>query len=477
MVRSRKENSIIKLFEDWAGETVRDFNPLPLSGSNREYFRITGKSKSAIGVYNPDKKENRAFLSFSDFFQSVDLPVPEIYAVNEMMDIYLEQDLGDITLYSYLIESRHGEEFPEKVVSIYKQVLEELVRFQVEGGAGIDYDVCYPRSSFDKQSMLWDMHYFKYYFLKLAHIPFDEQKLEDDFDRFSDYLLQAWNDFFLYRDFQSRNVMLSEGKPYFIDYQGGRKGALQYDLASLLYDAKADIPEPVRVELMKHYMNRAGEQLTGNAEEFIEHYYGYVLIRIMQALGAYGFRGFYERKEHFLQSIPYAIDNVNELLNKVHFPFKMPALIDALEILTQSEKLRTLGSRKKELVVTIHSFSYRKGIPADNSGHGGGFVFDCRALPNPGRLEEFQELTGKDEPVIHYLQKEPAVEEFLRHATSLVDQTVENYIQRNFTHLSVNFGCTGGRHRSIYAAENLAKHIRERYNIRVELIHEEDVMA
>jgi len=474
LVRSRKENSIIKLFEDWAGETVRDFNPLPLSGSNREYFRIIGKSKSAIGVYNPDKNENRAFLSFSDFFQSVDLPVPEIYAVNEMMDMYLEQDLGDITLYSFLTESRCGEEFPEKVVPIYKQVLEELVRFQVEGGAGIDYGVCYPRSSFDKQSMLWDMHYFKYYFLKLAHIPFDEQKLEDDFDRFSNYLLQAWNDFFLYRDFQSRNVMLCEGKPYFIDYQGGRKGALQYDLASLLYDAKADIPEPVRVELMNHYMNRAGEQLTGNAEEFIEHYYGYVLIRIMQALGAYGFRGFYERKEHFLQSIPYAIDNVNELLNKVHFPFKMPALIDALEKLTQSEKLRTLGSRKKELVVTIQSFSYRKGIPADNSGHGGGFVFDCRALPNPGRLEEFKELTGKDEPVIHYLQKEPAVEEFLRHATSLVDQTVENYIQRNFTHLSVNFGCTGGRHRSIYAAENLASHLKERYDLRVELIHEEE---
>jgi len=268
--------------------------------------------------------------------------------------------------------------------------------------------------------------------------------------------------------------MLCEGKPYFIDYQGGRKGALQYDLASILYDAKADIPEPVRVELMKHYMNHAGEKLIGNAEAFIEHYYGYALIRILQALGAYGFRGFYERKEHFLRSIPYAIDNVKYLLDNVHIPCEMPALMDALEKLIQSEKLRSLGSRKKELVVTIQSFSYRKGIPADNSGHGGGFVFDCRALPNPGRLEEFQELTGKDEPVIHYLQKEPAVAEFLRHATSLVDQTVENYIQRNFTCLSVNFGCTGGRHRSVYAAEILAKHLKERYNIRVELIHEEE---
>ncbi len=477
MIRSRKENSIIILFGDWSGEPVHDIIPLPLSGSNREYFRITGKKRSAIGVYNPDKRENRAFLSFSDFFRSVDLAVPEIYAVNELMDIYLEQDLGDTTLYSYLAETRKGKEFPEEVISIYRKVLEELIQFQVKGGAGIDYGVCYPRSSFDKQSMLWDMHYFKYYFLKLAHIPFDEQKLEDDFDRFSDFLLQVWDQFFLYRDFQSRNVMLLERKPYFIDYQGGRKGALQYDLASILYDAKADLPEPVRVDLMKHYMDRAGEKLIGNAEAFIEHYYGYVLIRILQALGAYGFRGFYERKEHFLRSIPYAIDNVKYLLDNVHIPCEMPALMDALEKLTRSEKLRKLGTRKKELMVVIKSFSYRKGSPADNSGHGGGFVFDCRALPNPGRLEEFRELTGKDEAVIQYLLKEPAVEEFLRHATVLVDQTVENYIERNFTHLSINFGCTGGRHRSVFAAETLAKHLKERYNIRVALVHEEDVMG
>ncbi len=476
MVRSRKENSIIKLFEDWSGERVHDITPLPLSGSNRDYYRITGETRRAIGVYNPDKKENQAFLSFSGFFHSVGLAVPEIYAVNEMMDIYLEQDLGDTTLFSYLTETRKGDRFPDEVISIYKQVLEELVRFQIKGGAGIDYGVCYPRSSFDKQSMLWDMHYFKYYFLKLAHIPFDEQKLEDDFERFSDYLLQAWDEFFLYRDFQSRNVMLCDGKPYFIDYQGGRKGALQYDLASILYDAKADIPESVRTGLMGYYMNHAGEKLIGNAEEFIEHYYGYVLIRIMQALGAYGFRGFYERKEHFLRSIPYAIENIKYILGNVHIPCEMPALMDALEKLTQSEKLRKLGTRKKELMVVIKSFSYRKGIPADNSGHGGGFVFDCRALPNPGRLEEFRDLTGKDEAVIQYLQKEPAVEEFLRHATSLVDQTVENYIERNFIHLSVNFGCTGGRHRSVYAAETLANHLKERYDIRVEVVHTDEVM-
>ena len=320
------------------------------------------------------------------------------------------------------------------------------------------------------------MHYFKYYFLKLAQIPFDEQSLEDDFDRFANYLLQARSDFFLYRDFQSRNIMLSDNIPYFIDYQGGRKGALHYDLASLLYDAKADIPEQTRMELLNHYITVAGSQSIGDKEKFIDHYYGFVLVRIMQALGAYGFRGFYERKEHFLQSIPFAIENLRSLLKKVHFSFEMPALLNALEKLTRSEKLMSLGSHKKELVVTINSFSYRKGIPQDNSGNGGGFVFDCRALPNPGRLEEFQKLTGKDQQVIDYLQNDPAVEEFLRHATVLIDQAVENYIQRNFTHLSVNFGCTGGRHRSVYAAENLAKHIRERYGTRVELVHTEDVI-
>jgi len=474
---NRKEELLIKLFEDWSGESVEGIHSLPLSGSNREYFRITGAKQSAIGVYNPDKKENRAFISFSTFFRSAGLAVPEIYAVNELMDIYLEEDLGDVTLYSYLSERRKTEEFPEDAVSIYKRIVEELIRFQVEGGKDIDYDLCYPRGRFDKQSMLWDMHYFKYYFLKLAQIPFDEQSLEDDFEIFSNYLLQAPGEFFLYRDFQSRNIMLCDGVPHFIDYQGGRKGALQYDLASLLYDAKADMPEHVRLELLNHYINHAGKQLVSNEKEFIDYYYGFVLVRIMQALGAYGFRGFYERKEHFLQSIPYAIGNLKSLLKKIRFPFEIPSLIDALEKLTHSEKLRSLESPKKELVVTINSFSYKKGIPADNSGNGGGFVFDCRALPNPGRLEEFQKLTGKDEGVVRYLEDRPEVEEFLRLTTTLIEQTVENYIDRNFTHLAINFGCTGGQHRSVFAAESLAKHLRERYNIRIELQHREQIQA
>lgn len=471
MKQNRKEELLLELFEDWSADPALNIHLLPLSGSNREYYRISGENRTAIGVYNPDKKENKAFISFSRHFRSMELAVPEIYAVNESMDLYLEEDLGDVTLYSYLTESRKTDEFPEELVSIYKKTVEELIRFQTEGGRGIDYNICYPRAIFDKQSMLWDMHYFKYYFLKLAHIPFDEQSLEDDFNRFSDYLLQTPANFFLYRDFQSRNIMLVDEIPHFIDYQGGRKGAMQYDLASLLYDAKADIPEPIRSLLLDHYISHAGKNFIGDEQQFKEYYYGFVLVRIMQALGAYGFRGFYERKEHFLQSIPYAIANLKILLEKIQFSVEFPSLLDALENLIHSEKLKNLEGQKNKLLVTIKSFSYRKGIPVDNSGNGGGFVFDCRALPNPGRQEKYKQMTGKDEGIIKFLGDIPEVEKFLEYTTFLAEQAVDNYIHRSFTHLAINFGCTGGRHRSVYAAESLAKHLEEKYSVRVELQH------
>ncbi len=471
MKQIKKEEQLKKLYEDWSGESAGKILQLPLSGSNREYYRINGETRTAIGVYNPNKKENEAFISFSRHFGSLGLAVPELFLVDDTMEFYLEQDLGDINLYSFLSETRKTDEFPAEAVEIYKKALEELIRFQLEGGKDIDYSVCYPRAMFDKQSMLWDMHYFKYYFLKLAQVPFDEQNLEDDFNRFSDYLLQTPAEYFLYRDFQSRNIMLLDGSPHFIDYQGGRKGALQYDLASLLYDAKADIPEDIRSMLLDYYISSAGSNLIGDEQEFKEYYYGFVLIRIMQALGAYGFRGFYERKKHFLQSIPYAIGNLKILLEKVRFPVEIPSLLNALEKMIVSEKLRSLEIPQNELLVSISSFSYRKGIPGDDSGNGGGFVFDCRALPNPGRLEEYKILTGKDEEIIRYLEGKPEVVKFLNHTTWLVEQAVENYMERSFTHLAINFGCTGGRHRSVFSAENLAKHLKEKYNVRVELQH------
>jgi len=471
-LKQDKKKLLIPLFETWAGEEAMRFQSLPLSGSSREYYRIEGARKGALGVINPDKKENRAFLEFSKSFFNKGLPVPEIYAEDRDKNIYLIEDLGDITLYSYLTQIRSQLGFNEELKNVYKRVLAYLVLFQTEGGKLIDYSFCYPRSSFDKQSMMWDLHYFKYYFLKLAGIPFDEQNLENDYQTFTDFLLEADRDFFLYRDFQSRNIMLRNGKPYFIDYQGGRKGALQYDLASLLYDGKADIPDEVREELLDYYLDKLIEHLDYDRESFKSFYYGYVLVRIMQALGAYGFRGFYERKEHFLQSIPYAIQNLKTLLTR-DLPVEMPDLKEALYQLTVSEKLLKIAQKATRLRVQVNSFSYKRGIPVDETGHGGGFVFDCRAVHNPGRFEEYRELTGKDEAVIRFLDDRDDMHEFLEHAKKMVDNAVENYQERNFTNLMVNFGCTGGRHRSVYSAERMTEHLQEKYDIDVEVKHRE----
>ena len=469
-----KENKILKLFEKWAGEKHTEFYPLPPSGSEREYYRIRSKTKNAIGVYNPDKKENKAFLTFSKHFKSKNLNVPEIYAVDSRNDIYLEEDLGDTTLFAFLRALRKNGEFPAEAFEMYKRVLEELPKFQIVAGKDLNYSVCYPRKKFDRRSMLWDLNYFKYYFLKLAKIPFEEQALERDFNRFIDFLLSTDTKYFLYRDFQSRNVMLINNRPYFIDYQGGRKGALQYDVASLLYDAKADIPQPVRNELLRHYLDVLGNYIDFNRREFVEYYYGYVLIRILQALGAYGYRGFYERKEHFLKSIPYALENLSWLLENIEFPVKLPALFGALRKMVKSRALKKFSKpREYKLKVTVTSFSYKRGIPADKYGNGGGFVFDCRGLLNPGRYEAFKLLNGKDEEIIKFLEEKSNVKKFLRHVYSLVDFTVDNYIKRKFTNLMVNFGCTGGQHRSVYCAEAMAEHLRNKFDVNVDLIHTE----
>lgn len=472
-VTKSKEKILIQLFEDWAGERALKFSPLPESGSYREYYRISGPGKVAIGVYNSDKKENKAFLGFSEYFFKQGLPVPEIYAADEEKKIYLEQDLGNITLYAWLTEVRKQSGFTSELTGIYKKVIEELIRFQVTRGKGIDYKLCYPRADFDKQSMLWDMHYFKYYFLKLAKIPFDEQNLEDDFQRLADFLLEAGCNYFLYRDFQSRNVMLLKGKPYFIDYQGGRKGALQYDLASLLYDGKADIPESVREELLDYYIQEINKVIGVEPDTFRRYYYGYVFIRIMQALGAYGFRGFYERKDHFLRSIPYAIKNLDYLLQSHDLPLKRGALKDAFHLLIRSEKLMNIARTSKKLTVCVNSFSYQRGIPVDVTGHGGGFVFDCRAINNPGRQEKFQHLTGMDKEVREFLDQEEEMTGFLENTMKLVDQTVKKYQERNFASLMVSYGCTGGQHRSVYAAERMAEHLKEKYDINVKVQHHE----
>ncbi|MGK7394116.1 MAG: RapZ C-terminal domain-containing protein [Candidatus Cyclobacteriaceae bacterium M3_2C_046] len=470
------EANLIKLFEEWSGEKASDIVKLPQSGSYRTYYRIFNGYKTAIGVHNADQKENIAFLSFTKHFLKNQLPVPDVLAEQMDQDIYLLQDLGDTTLYAYLTAIRKQSDFPRDLKDIYKHILEDLPRFQIKAAQGLDYSVCYPRASFDKQSMMWDLNYFKYYFLKLARIPFDEQYLEDDFQQFSDFLLQAESNYFLYRDFQSRNIMILQGKPFYIDYQGGRKGALQYDLASLLYDAKADIPHPVKDELLDHYITNLNTIQPVDRQRFMQFFQGFVFVRIMQAMGAYGFRGFYEKKTHFLQSIPYAIKNLQHLLENYQLPLEIPALRNVWEALVSAPELKQFNQSSqvvKRLKVSINSFSFKKGIPEDQNGNGGGFVFDCRAIHNPGRYEKYKQMTGKDAEVIDFLQKESEIDDFLKNVYALVDSSVETYLSRKFTDLMVNFGCTGGQHRSVYCAENLARHLKNKYDLIVELHHRE----
>jgi aminoglycoside/choline kinase family phosphotransferase len=462
-----------KLFEEHFHLPPEKVQPLQgeLSASGRNIIRLSGGKESAIGILYGVREENLAFIAFSRHFRRHGLPVPEIYAENLDQGAYLEEDLGDTTLFELLSRSRSGEKIAPAVVEAYRKVVAALPRFQVEAGRDLNYGVCYPRGSFDRQSIAWDLNYFKYYFLRLAAIPFNEQALEDDFGRLTDFLLTAPGDYFLYRDFQSRNVMLRGGEPFFVDYQGGRKGALQYDIASLLYDAKADLPPELRQRLLDHYLAALGGFIKLDREAFLHHYYAYVYVRILQALGAYGFRGFYERKAHFLQSVPYALKNLRWLQHNVKLPIELPTLMDAFRSMLASEKLLGLASEAQNLVVRIFSFSFHGGLPKDESGNGGGFVFDGRSLPNPGREERFKTLTGKDAPVIDYLNQQESVHQFLAGVLSLVDASVGSYQQRGFKSLMVSFGCTGGQHRSVYLAEQLAKRLRGRNAVEVVVRH------
>ena len=396
-----------RLFEQHFQLPAEQVHPLQgqLGGSGRAIVRLAGGRFSAIGILYHVREENVAFLEFSRHFRRHGLPVPEIYAEDISQGAYLEEDLGDTSLFEFLGANRSGADVGPAAIEAYRKVVATLPRFQIEAGRDLNYKVCYPRASFDRQSIGWDLNYFKYYFLRLAGVPFNEQALERDFSRLTKFLLAASHDYFLYRDFQSRNIMLRGGQPFFLDYQGGRKGALQYDIASLLYDGKADLPPELRQQLLDYYLDCLGESINVDRGAFMEHYHAYVYVRIMQALGAYGFRGFYERKAHFLQSVPYALKNLRWLAHHVKLPIALPALMDAFNAMLASDKLHALASSAEALKVRIFSFSFHREVPVDESGNGGGFVFDGRSLPNPGREEEFRALTGKDAPVIDYLNR------------------------------------------------------------------------
>jgi aminoglycoside/choline kinase family phosphotransferase len=425
-------------------------------------------------TYNPSNvRENNAFIEFSRHFQTMQLPVPEILHVDPARTQYLQSDLGDISLFD--IMKKEG--FTDHVFELYKKTCGQLARLQIEGGSNLDYNNCIATKSFDKQAIYSDLLYFLYYFVRALDLPYDKNLLFNDFDLLSSYLMQEEQKYFMHRDCQSRNVMVKDERVYFIDYQGGMQGALQYDMASLLWQARASLPYEWRDELLHYYYEQANRLLdnTLDKKEFIDNYDGFVLIRMLQTLGAYGFRGLFERKHYFISSIPFALKNLKWFLENKQMPIRLPELQKLLHAIIDDKIMAKFDTVKAGpdclLTVQINSFSYKAGIPEDISGNGGGFVFDCRGILNPGRLLEFKSLTGRDKPVQEYLIHKTEMTSFLQHVYSLVDISVEDYIKRDFSNLMVSFGCTGGQHRSVYAADKLAEHLKEKFGVNMDIRH------
>jgi aminoglycoside/choline kinase family phosphotransferase len=457
-------------------EPISDIYKIPQSGGDRVYYRITAGSNSYIATASENVKENNTFLYFTEHFFKVNAPVPKVYGVNEAANIYVQQDFGDESLLSIL----EKEGFSENVKSLYKKTLKALAQLQVKGDENLDYNNCITSKEFGKQAILSDFLYFKYYFLDTLKIPYDKEKLVEDLDALANYLNHTDFKFFLYRDFQGRNVMIKNGEPYFIDYQGGMKGALQYDVASLLWQAKANLTDEWKSELLQYYIDCVQEVLGQEVDRtrFVSQYNGYVLIRLLQVLGAYGFRGIFERKAHFLTSIPLALQNLKAFIDKNKMGISVPefekilGLVIADDVINRFEPVR--ATAETPLVVHVKSFSFLKtGYPKNESTNGGGFVFDCRGILNPGRIEEYKKQTGRDKPVQDYLVEKTKMEDFLASVYAAVDISVEDYIKRNFEVLEVNFGCTGGQHRSVFAADALARHLKNKFGVKVEVKHVE----
>jgi aminoglycoside/choline kinase family phosphotransferase len=467
------EKKLISLYTRWAGHEPERIHAIAASGSPRKYFRLGSKETTVIGAYNPDFSENDAFTYLTKHFNSKGLPVPELLAEEREAGTYLLSDLGNNILFELLSLRPSHEDVSDELYDKLAASVRMLPHFQVKGRQELDWSVCYPRDRFDIQSMMWDLNYFKYYILKTSGITFNEQLLENDFMRFAEFLLQSGQDYFMYRDFQSRNIIFHESKPFFIDYQGGRKGPLQYDLASFLYQVKARLPNPVRERLIEEYLEELSTLEEVDTDLFMKYFYPFVYLRMMQVMGAYGFRGLFEKRPHFADSLEPAIAALARLINVHPLEPELTELKSALRKLTQSSKYMHLHHKQSELLVNINSFSYKHGLPKDNTEHGGGFIFDCRSLPNPGRLEEYKDLNGRDAEVIHYLKKHREVDKFLYNIFEIVDSAVENYIEREFTNLEVSFGCTGGQHRSVYCADKLFEHLSKKYVIKVKLNHRE----
>lgn len=466
--------AISDLYKSWSQTPPERIELLPQSGSDRRYYRIHGKKGTVIGTHGINVAENEVFIYFSNHFKSKNLPVPEILAVSDDKNYYLQSDLGDISLLNRL----EAEGLTDDVYALFEKSLSELAKLQVTANDGLDYTKCLTNQEFGRQAILADLLYFKYYFLDALRKPYDKQKLIDDFEALSTYLTHTEYKFFMFRDFQSRNIMVQpDNSINFIDYQGGMKGAPQYDVASMIWQARANLPDDWKNRLLHGYMNEF-EKLIGhslNRNIFESQYNGYVLIRLLQVLGAYGFRGLFERKAQFLTSIPQALFNLKWFIENQSMGIAVPEFKKILDICVSDEIINRFtplrATDETPLVVKINSFSFRKGIPADSSENGGGFVFDCRGILNPGRLTPYKTLTGRDKEVKDFLEQQTRMPEFLNSVYDVVDISVEDYIKRGFENLMISFGCTGGQHRSVYAADAVARHLRNKFKVKIELTH------
>ena len=464
------ENALKSLFEAYTGRELQDTSELPSSGSHRRYFRLSSGKVSVMGVIGTNREENQAFISLARHFASKGIRVPEVLAVSEDGYAYIQQDLGDKMLFDMVSQGRESGIYSAWETDLLCQAIEQLPRLQFLGAEGLDWSVCYPQQSFDARMVDFDLNYFKYCFLKATGLEFNEVSLQDDFERLRTDLLKDSDNTFLHRDFQARNIMVYDGQPWIIDFQGGRRGPIYYDVASFIWQARSRFPEDLKQKLIRTYLRALQEYKQVDEEQFRARLRIFVLFRTLQVLGAYGFRGYFEKKPHFIASVPYAMSNLRTLLQT---PFSdYPYLNGILSELTAMPQFNEV-QQDSRLEVRIYSFAYKKGIPADTTGNGGGYVFDCRSVNNPGKYEYYKRFNGNDPEVISFLEDDGEVLVFLESVYKLVDAHVKRFIERKFTHLQVCFGCTGGQHRSVYCAERLARHLADKFNVKVLVTHRE----
>ncbi len=461
------------LFASFSQTPPQRVEKLQQSGSDRTYYRIYSGTQTYIATHNPNIKESDTFIYFSRHFAGVGLPVPAILAVNNNHTIYLQEDLGNQSLLNMLEQHGHN----AFTYGLFEKSLQQLALMQINGHSGLDYSQCLTAREFGKQAIMSDLLYFKYYFLDTLKLPYDKQAMLDDFEALATYLTRTEHKYFMFRDFQSRNIVVREGDVFFIDYQGGMQGALQYDVASLLWQAKAELSDDWKSSLLLFYMNEIDKLLEKPVDRniFTGQYNGYVLIRLLQVMGAYGFRGLFERKAHFLSSIPLALKNLQWFVNNKRVGIVTTEFDRVLRIVTGEEIIQrfqpTLANAETPLVVRVNSFSYKEGLPTDDSGNGGGFVFDCRGILNPGRYDAYKKHSGLEKHVQDFLEQQTRMNDFLNSVFDITDITVEDYLRRGFDNLMINFGCTGGQHRSVFAAEQTARHLRNKYKVKTVVTH------